>query len=40
MENVAPANSLLIRLFLVAFFTAGLGWMVFRARKRHFYDYL
>jgi ABC-type polysaccharide/polyol phosphate export permease len=40
LDNVAPANSLLINLCLVSFFMAGLGWLVFRMMKRYFYDYL
>jgi ABC-type polysaccharide/polyol phosphate export permease len=40
LEDISPAWSLLRNLTLVAFVMMGLGWMVFRVMKRHFYDYL
>jgi homopolymeric O-antigen transport system permease protein len=40
LEDVAPASSLLVKLFFAALFTLALGLALFARLKRHFYDYL
>lgn len=40
LENMAPANSLLLKLALASFVTLGAGFALFAVLKRQFYNYL
>jgi lipopolysaccharide transport system permease protein len=40
LEGIAPPNSLLYRLSVSSFIMLALGWMVFGALRRRFYDHL